>query len=528
MRATAQMSGRSSGTSRRGGRTKVQRGGSLQFEAFRQEIMRREATLAPVRAGGGQPRAVVVYPGPYDEAMASLSVHVLVDLFSRAGWDIERAFDFPGFSGPVRTIETGTPLGDADLLLVTVPFELQIFALARMLQASGIGALASERTGGPVVVCGGPAPTGNPAPWAAIADFVYLGELEAAVGEMIAAVADGGPGALGAVSGMVDRGRLRAGTAQAAERQVAADVDEYVPRSVYLVDGGPFGHRALVEVARGCPHACRFCLARAIYEPHRPRSVAAVAGALEELAAAGAKGVGFIAPSFANHPDAVTIVEEARRLGLSVSAPSLRADVVVRRVELLEALRGGGQETLTLAPEAATERLRRHIGKPLRDEVLFEAVEAGARLGFQQVKLYFMVGLPGEEQEDIVAFEPLFARLAEIARPRMRIAASVACFVPKPQTPFEGERMVEVAQLRRRVSAVERAGRKAGVEVSVESPRLAWAQAAVARGDLSIGELIACSGGKLTAASLVAAAERAGVLAREFAERGHKTHRGEE
>ena len=508
---------------------RAQRGGSLQFEALRQEILRTETTTAAVSAGGGRPRAVVLYPGPYEEGMASLSVHVLVELFSQAGWEIERAFDFPGFSGPVRTIETGTPIGDADVLLVTVPFELQILTLVRLLAASGIPPRADARPDGrPLVVCGGPAPTGNPLPWAAIADFVYLGELEAQHPRLAAALAaivddrtvhtDSTP----PMAGLVNCRALRSGeTSRPAARQASDDVDRFVPRSIYVVRGGPFGGRALVEVARGCPHGCRFCLARAIYAPHRPRSREAISRALAELAETGAADVGFIAPSFANHPQATELVHEARRLGLTVSAPSLRADAVARRPELLQALREGGQETLTIAPEAATERLRRHIGKPLRDDVLLDVAAMAAEIGFTQLKLYFMVGLPSEGPEDIAAFAGLFDRLAEAAAGPTKISLSVACFVPKPQTAFQNEEMLNVAELRRRLATVERSGRQAGIEVSAESPRLAWAQAAIARGDLRLGQALAeVALDGIGPTRLLAALERAGVNALQIATKG--------
>ncbi|MBC7287534.1 MAG: radical SAM protein [Armatimonadetes bacterium] len=471
---------------------------------------------------------MVLYPGPYEEAMASLSIHVLLDLFSRSGWAVERACDFPGFSGPVRTIETGSPIGDADVLLVSAPFELQLVTLAGMLARSGINPIAREREfKQPLVVVGGPAPTGNPAPWCAVADAVYVGELEAswpALAELLAEVVatrdEGGPRSELAGPGIVSWCALRSGSpTQHVPRQVAGAVNEYVPRSVVLAPGGPFGGRALVEVSRGCPHACRFCLARAIYEPHRPRSAALIRAVLEDFQGL-ASGIGFVAPSFAAHPEAIDLVEAAQSVGLSASAPSLRADLLYRRPELLRALRGAGQETISLAPEAATDELRRRIGKPLPTDCLLDVVASAAGLGFAQIKLYFMIGLPYETRAEVEGFARLFQQI-KAAAGGVQVSASVACFVPKPHTQFESAQMIAERDLQRRIREVARAGEAAGVRISSESPRLAWAQAAVARGTYELGEAVArLSSGGLTPARLVADLEQAGVPARQFAEFG--------
>ena len=507
---------------KRGVTKKFVSGGSLEFEGLRQQILRTEILIGGPIGGGGRPRAVVLYCGPYEEAMASLSVHVLLELFAGAGWDVERAFHFPEFSGPVRTIESGTPIGDADILLVTVPFELHFVTLIQMLADSGIPPDGDSRgPRHPLVVCGGPAPTANPAPWAAVADWIYVGELEEAfdaLAQALAAAVDGAP--IAGVPGLVDCQRIRSGEEWEVRRQVFSEVDGFVPRSKYVPAGNGFLSGGLVEVARGCPFACRFCLARAIYHPHRPRSAEAIEYAFREMADAGVRRVGLIAPSFASHPDAVRLLDMVQGLGIQPSAPSLRADVLLRKPELLEALRKSGQRTITVAPEAASERLRRKIGKPLSDDDLVQLVELARRHDFEQVKLYFMVGLPGETSEDIAAFDELFGQLSEAGGPRLELSASVACFVPKAHTPFEGEEMASISYLRRSIAAVTEFGARHGVKVSAESPRLAQAQAAMARGNVVLGLALSKYAATLTAATLVSVARREGVAADELATRG--------
>lgn len=469
------------------------------FAHCRRTILRGEQPMPSLRRGPGPVRVVVVYPGPYSEGMASLAIHVLLDLFNAAPCEAERAFFFPGFTKPVRTLETGSALADAHMLAATVQFELQYPALVKMLADSGIPPLAAERRGEhPVVVCGGPAVTANPAPLAAIADLVFLGELEARIADLREALADAAApsisrdrliAVLSQVPGVLNCGDWLAGRVGQASLQHVAAANAYVPRSLIMSEMAELSGRALVEVSRGCPHACKFCLARQLYFPPRPRDLAGVEHVLNEFAGL-AKAVGYIAPSFSDHPAAEELVHAALDRGLSVSVSSLRADSLAARPSLLDALRLAGQQTITLAPEAATEALRLSLAKPLTTDALLSAAGAVAAAGFPSLKLYFMVGLPGEEDSDVTAIEELLATIRSVA-PALEITASIAPFVPKAHTPFEHVPFGPMRLIERRIRLARQAAGRAGVRVDVESPRLATVQAILSRGGFDLGSILA-------------------------------------
>ncbi len=498
------------------------------FALLRRETMARETALPGLSGGPGPVRAVILYPGPYKEGMASLSVHVLLDLFNREPCEAERAFLFPEATQPVRTLESGSALGDTHVVLATVPFEMQYPALARMLEDSGVPALARERgEEHPVVIAGGPAVTANAAPVAAIADLAYLGEVEARAEDLRAALgrSTGKPRAeiiaeLSAVPGVVDCVAWREGRLKApAEVQHVGDVNAYVPRSMIVAAAAELRGRALIEVSRGCPHWCRFCLARQLQHPFRLRSVEVVAEAMREVAV-GAKEVGLIAADFLDHPQAAELVEAAMAIGLKVSVSSLRMDRAARKPRVLELLRAAGQRTITMAPEAAREPLRAAIGKPLSHKVFMTAIEAVVEAGFPRLKLYFMIGLPGEVDEDAEALGDLLGEV-RVAAPEVDITASASCFVPKAGTVFDDQEFTDPATLQRRSKIVKRAAARVGVKLEGESPRLAMVQAILARGGFEIGELLASEevreGG---AAALPAAMARAGMDAEGYARVG--------
>lgn len=471
---------------------------SREFMAVRRERLEAEKPTVIARRGPGPLPVAVLYPASYSEGMAALALHVLLDLFNAAPCAAERVFDFPEVADITRSLETASPLGDFALVLVTVPFELHCFTVARMLEDGGVPALAAERTeGDPVVIMGGPVVSANPAPLAALTDLAYVGEVEAQIGTIRAtltsALAQGGSREaliheLASVPGMLHCAQWLAGEIEAPVRRQWGDVNEYVPRTVILAPEAELSGRSLVEVARGCPHRCRFCLARRLYHPLRPRSPEVCASILDELAQV-ADTVGLVAPSFSDHPQAIGLLQLAGARGLRPSVSSLRAESLLAQPELAEVLVQGGQRTITLAPEAGTQHLRDVIGKPLTDEQLLEAADLVARVGLPHLKLYFMIGLPGETDDDMAAIGDLLAAVRR-RTPSLELSASVACFVPKSHTPCEGEALADEEAVRYRSDLLRRLSGKVGVAIDVDSPRAARAQAAIARGGLELGPLL--------------------------------------
>ncbi len=423
--------------------------------------------------------------------MASLSVHLLLDLFNRGPWLAERAFIFPDCPGPIRSIESGTPLADFDFILATAPYEPQYLSLAWALAESDIPPRFADRgPSHPVVIVGGPAPMANPLPLAQLADLVFIGEAEAAWRAMTEACSQW-PAEGTSRHEVVEHlsqldGFWRDGAPGPVHRQITSRPSP--SRSLFLAPAA-IAEGGLAEVIRGCPHRCRFCMARSIFAPVRPFALADLHAAFEELAEAGAHTIGLVGTSFLDHPQAEDILHWFATRGLCASVPSLRADRLARKPHILKLIHQVGQRTLTIAPEAGTEVLRGGIGKPLSDEALLEVAARADEAGFEGLRLYFMLGLPGETDADADAIADLVERLR--AKIHMRISVTLSPFVPKPQTCLEDHIMPAPSTLRRRIRQVAaRLRRIGGIDFSAPSLRETLLQAALSRGGLEVAELV--------------------------------------
>ncbi|MFX1473241.1 MAG: B12-binding domain-containing radical SAM protein, partial [Promethearchaeota archaeon] len=249
-----------------------------------------------------------------------------------------------------------------------------------------------------------------------------------------------------------------------------------------------FGKSFLAEVTRGCGHSCKFCLIGHICRPRRIRSLKR----LKEIIAQGlesspVKKVSLIGSSLGDHDGLEELAHWVIAQGIELSAPSLRADSITPKI--LEAFVKGGQRTLTIAPETGSLQLRKMMGKGLDDEDIYSAVRIAKEAGYKAAKLYFIIGLPDESEEDIVAISRMVKQLAQTYE--IRITASINPFVPKAHTRWEREVQPTVEALREKLKLIE-AGIRNVPRVTVEGvdPRNARIQAALSIGDRSIGKVI--------------------------------------
>jgi radical SAM superfamily enzyme YgiQ (UPF0313 family) len=257
-----------------------------------------------------------------------------------------------------------------------------------------------------------------------------------------------------------------------------------------------YGHMALLEVGKGCGRGCRFCLEGQVYRPVRHRSVDALRETVEQLAAEGEKRIGLVGACVSDYPWIGDLLKIVEANGMELSISSLRADSLTE--DLAGALARGGHRTLTIAPEAGTERLRRAIRKAITDEQILAACDLVRAQGIPNLKTYFMIGQPTETDEDVEAIPRLARRMLERlrvldkqGRPFGRLTLSISSFVPKPWTPFQWAPFAGADALAQKLTTIKRGvGGLSNVRVLHENPREAALQALLARGDRTVGDFL--------------------------------------
>lgn len=475
-------------------------------------------------------RVALAYPDTYEIGQANQAIAILYERFGGlegvaaervfVPWkDMAAALRHDGIALP--TLESGTAVRECDVVGITLPYELTYTNVLELLDLAGIPLRASDRgEGDPLVIAGGPCAF-NPEPVAAFFDAVFLGEAEYAAREIVELVrsvrADGltrreALVALAGVPGVYvpslyvagEDGKLTAieGAPKIVLKRIVGDLDSAPGIACPVVPYMDVVHdRATVEVLRGCTRGCRFCHAGMVYRPVRERSAdTVVAAAVEALRCTGHDEVSLTSLSTTDHSRIAEIVRRLVRrfegTGVSVSLPSLRADAF--GVEMASLVSRGKKSGLTFAPEAGTQRLRDVINKNVTEEALIETVTSAFQAGWRRVKLYFMVGLPTETDEDVVAIGALVGRVLDTARAvvpakergGVKVAVSVSTFVPKAHTPFQWEAQLTRAEISRRQGLLRAAMPKKGVDLSWHDPETSFLEGVLARGGRQLADVI--------------------------------------
>lgn len=476
-----------------------------------QQILRRRraAETGAIPAGRGGTLAVcLVYPNHYSVAMSSLGFQAVYKLFNdQSDLVCERAFlpdreEFALYEKSGDTLvsfENERPLSDFDLIAFSVSFEPDFINIPRILRLARISELSAERGDAePLVLAGGAAFFINPEPVADLIDLIAVGEGESLIPTLadflvqqqhtdrqeLLRQAAGLPGIY--VPSLPSR--------QPVDR-VCASKESSPSCSVVLTEETEFGNMYLVEVSRGCPRGCRFCVAGFVYQPFRQQPLDSLkAAVLEGLQQR--KTIGLVGAAVSDHRDIEALCEFIVEQGGSPSLSSLRVDRLTP--SLLELLAKSGHRTISLAPEGGSQRMRDMIRKNLTDEQILDAAEAVARAGILNLRLYFIIGLPGETDQDLEAMLRLTAaikdRVLEQARAHKRlgeITLSVNPFIPKPFTPLQWAGMCPLDELKRKVAWLEKRVRPlANVRLKVEELQGCVLQALLSRGGRELTPLI--------------------------------------
>ncbi len=480
---------------------------------------------ASVHAPGSRPGFALAFPNTYHVGMSNLGFHIIYRQINAGGLAAcERAFlpdkkdlaEHLRTNTPLMTLETQRPLYEFPLIGFAVSFEMDYFNLIAMLDLGKIPLLAADRGDqDPIVIAGGPCATFNPEPLAPFIDAFVIGEGEQVVGEILAAWQRGREEghdreklllALAAIPGVyVPRfyadeynpdGTLAAlrpevGVPAVIGRRWVRDLDAYPGETAVVTADTEFGDMYLIEIARGCGRHCRFCMAGYCFRRPRVRSLAGLQAAILQAQNCRDK-IGLVGAAVSDYPDIDALVAFLRAHDLKFSVASLRADSLTPT--LARALAASGHKTITLAPEAASDRLRRVINKGIDAADLERAIALAAAAGIPHVRLYIMVGLPSEDDGDIAAI----ADLARATRRHMaahgsggRLTLSINPFIPKPFTPFQWLPMAPRDTVEARLAALRAAlkGDK-NLEILVEPPKEAYLQGILSRGDRRLGPVL--------------------------------------
>ena len=476
----------------------------------------------------------LIYPNNYALGMSNLGFQLIYRLLNQKDSIVAERVFFPDSAQKPLSLESGRPLADFPLLFFSVSFEQDYLHLIMLLQMSNISPLASERTkkstivraqaagGQPLVVAGGVATFMNPEPLAPFVDLFIIGEAEPILGSLLQHL-------VREINGKSKKELLKEITATLAGcyapelYKVTYDSEgnfvsnrpkDHKPKlpqrikkvtmdspgntashSTLLTPLAEFSDLFMTELGRGCSRGCRFCAAGFIYRPPRLWQAQSIMKAIESRPVGNSR-IGLLGMEMIPSEDMTAIADFLANQSCSLSFSSLRADII--NSSLIELLGGSNLKSAAIAPDGGSERLRLVINKGITEEDVLNAAEILAQIGIRNLKLYFMIGLPTEEQSDLDEMIALIMKVKNkilaVGRTRGRLCnltLSINCFIPKPWTPFQFHPMEEIKLLKLKLKFLrKKMAAEPNIRIKTESPEKAFIQAVLSRGDRRVGNAL--------------------------------------
>jgi radical SAM superfamily enzyme YgiQ (UPF0313 family) len=458
------------------------------------KIISHEAGVVRKDWGGKLPIALV-WPNSYRVGMSSLALHILYRLLNDEPDVVcERVFfgyqQAPRRDEPIISLESWRPLDEFGAVAFTISYEMDYFNVIQMLRRAGFPIFAEERDENwPLLIAGGPAVYTNPEPLADIFDAFAIGEGEAIVPPLIDALwetSDAPRSEAYQRLAEIDGLYVPALNNGPVGRVWVKDVDSLPTATQIYSDQTEFGDRTLIEIARGCGRGCRFCMAGYVYRPMREMQLDTILSVARH-ALKHRDRIGLVSAAVSDHSWIDEIAVELRKMGARLTASSMRVDPISE--PLIQGLAESGNQTLTIAPEAGSVRMRQVINKPQADAQILHAVELAAKYNFPQLKMYFMIGQPTETEEDVEAIAQMVLAARQIF-PR-NLAINATPYVPKSHTAFQWAAMMPVELLETRLKYLQERLNPNGVTVRSDSPAWAAVEGVLARGDRRLGKVLA-------------------------------------
>ncbi len=472
-------------------------------------------------------KMVLAFPDLYEIGTSHFGLQILYSILNQRkdvaaervyapGVDLESHLRAAGT--PLVSMESRRPLNGFDIMGFSLLYELNYTNILNMLELSGIPFLANRRdVSHPLIIAGGPCAC-NPEPVADLFDAIVIGDGETVILDMV----DGWlewhdhhhndrdallkiwskiegvyiPSYFEPVSNPSGRQTAVPRYPEYAKvvRAVVSDLDHAsFPEAPLVPYGRPVHDRLRLEVSRGCTRGCRFCQAGMIYRPVRERSPETLLTQAERaIEKTGYENLSLLSLSTGDYTDLVPFLDRlmirCRPHQIAVSLPSLRAETLTPH--LMETIKRIRKTGFTIAPEAGSQRMRNVINKNITQEDIFRTVADAFRLGWRVIKLYFMIGLPTETDEDIKALLTLVKDLRKIHRKQGQINVSIAAFIPKPHTPFQWSPQMSLSESTEKIDRIRSHLNVSRIHVKWQNPKMSILEGLWARGDRRLGNLL--------------------------------------